>query len=70
MLLIGKNITVEHVNRNGRDSIWCYSHTHKHKDRPLIFHELNFRVNVIKREAIFLLKENYFCCSHFLEQNS
>jgi len=60
MFLIGRNGIVEHVKRNGCESISNYSHTHKHKESPLTFHELNFRVNVIKRETIFLLKENYF----------
>jgi hypothetical protein len=60
MLLIRINGTVEHVKRKGCESISQYSHTHKHKERALTFHELNCRVNVIKREAIFLLKENYF----------
>jgi hypothetical protein len=59
MLLIGKNGTVEHVKRNGCESVLHYSHTykHKHKDSPLTLHELNFRLNVIKRKTIFLLRK-------------
>jgi hypothetical protein len=64
MLVIGKNGTGEHVKRNGCESISTsisqYFYTHKHKENPLTFHELSIRVNVIKREGIFLLKENYF----------
>ena len=40
------------------------------KRARLHFTNYNFRINVIKEEAIFLLKGNYFRCSHFLEENS
>ena len=60
MLLIGKNGNVEHVKRNGYESIAKYLTPTNTKRAPLTLHELNFRVNVIKMEAIFLLKENYF----------
>jgi hypothetical protein len=65
MLIIRKIITVEYVKRNECESISHYSHTHKHKESSL-----HFKVNVIKREATFLLKETYFLCSHSLEENS